>query len=57
MAQLPGPPGLQRTRPSAGNDIYTLLAGMALAIILGTVAFVIYRCVDLLDKPFPGFPG
>jgi hypothetical protein len=57
MAQMPGTPGLQRTRPSAANDIYTLLAGMALAIVLGTVAFVIYRCVDLLDKPFPGFPG
>ena len=57
MAQMPGTPGLQRTRPSAGNDIYTLLAGMALAIVLGTVAFVIYRCVDLLDKAFPGFPG
>ncbi len=57
MAQMPGTPGVQRTRAPIGNDIYTLLAGIALAIVLGTVAFVIYRCVDLFGKPFPGIGG
>jgi hypothetical protein len=56
MAQMPGP-GMQRTRAPVGNDIYTVLVAMALAIVLGTLAFVIYRCVDLLGKPFPGFYG
>jgi hypothetical protein len=54
MPQMPGP-GMQRTRAPVGNDIYTVLVAMALAIVLGTTAFVIYRCVDLLGKPFPGF--
>lgn len=43
------------SRPAPGNDIYTILLGIALAFVLGTVGFVIYRCNDLLGFPFPSF--
>lgn len=52
MAQLPGGP---RYKPV--NDIYTVLAGMALAVAVGTLAFVIYQCTELLGTPFPSFPS
>lgn len=39
------------------NDIYTVLASIALFISLGTVGFVIYRCNELFGTPFPGFAG
>ena len=57
MAQTPGSLTPQRSRASATNDIYTVLVSIALVTVLGTVAFVIYRCTELFDKPFPGFPG
>ena len=57
MAQTPGSMTPQRSRASATNDIYTVLVSIALVTVLGTVAFVIYRCTELFDKPFPGFPG
>jgi hypothetical protein len=40
-----------------GNDIYTVLVCIALAFILGAIAFVIYRCTEILGTPFPGFAG
>ncbi len=43
------------SRPAAGNDIYTVLLAAALAIVAGTLGFVIYRCSDLLGVPFPSF--
>lgn len=55
MAQIPGSPTPQRSRVAATNDIYTVLVGIALFTVLGTMAFAIYRCVDLLGTPFPGF--
>ncbi len=42
-----------RVRPS--NDIYTVLVSIALAVVAATIAFVIYRSVDLLGTAFPGF--
>jgi hypothetical protein len=57
MAQMPGSSGMQRSRQAVGNDIFTVFTGIALAIVLGTIAFVIYRCVDLFGRPFPVFPG
>lgn len=38
-------------RPS--NDIFTVMTAIALVAVLGTLAFVIYRCNELLGKPFP----
>lgn len=55
MASNPGGSQGQRVKP--GNDIYTLLVGIALALVAGTVAFVIYRCYELFGTPFPGFTG
>ncbi|MCG8404380.1 MAG: hypothetical protein MI923_04185 [Phycisphaerales bacterium] len=49
MAQAP------RVKP--GNDIYTVLAAIALALVAGTIGFVLYRCNELLGTPFPGFAG
>ena len=40
-----------------GNDVYTVLAGIALALVAGTIGFVLYRCSELLGTPFPGFAG
>ena len=57
MAQMPGSTGPRRPLARPDNDIYTVLVSIALAIVLGTIAFVIYRCVELFDTPFPGFPG
>jgi hypothetical protein len=54
MAQMPGTMP-QRSRPAADNDIYTVLVSIALFTVLGTIAFVIYRCIDLFSQPFPGF--
>ncbi len=47
-----GPSG-PRVRPS--NDIYTVMVAVALFAAIGAVAFAIYRCNELLGKPFPGF--
>jgi hypothetical protein len=57
MAQTPGTTGPRRSQAQGGNDIYTVLASIALATVLGTIGFVIYRCVQLFDTPFPGFTG
>ncbi|MBN2560145.1 MAG: hypothetical protein JXQ75_04370 [Phycisphaerae bacterium] len=58
MAQMPGSTGSQKPRTEATpNDIYTVLAGIALVTVLGTLAFAMYRCVQLFDTLFPGFPG
>ncbi|HWL92393.1 MAG TPA: hypothetical protein VNT79_02575 [Phycisphaerae bacterium] len=42
------------SRP-AGNDIYTVLLGAAVAVVAGTLGFVIYQSVALLGVPFPSF--
>lgn len=47
----------QRSRAPATNDIYTVLVSLALLAVLGTIAFVIYRCTELFDTAFPGFPS
>ncbi len=39
------------------NDIYTVLASIALVATIGAVSFVIYRCNELFGTPFPGFKG
>lgn len=57
MAQMPGTPGSSRLRARPTNDIYTVLVSIALAFVLGTVGFVIYRSTELFDSPFPGFMG
>jgi hypothetical protein len=55
MAHLPSGTGTQRTRIQPGHDIYTALVGIGLAIVMGSIAFVVYRCVELFDSPLPGF--
>ncbi len=57
MAQMPGSAGVQRSRQTAPNDIYTVLVGIALFTVLGTTGFVIYRCIELLGTAFPGMPS
>lgn len=37
------------------NDIYTVMVAIALTSVAGALAFAIYRCNELLGKPFPGF--
>ena len=46
MAQMPN------VRPT--NDIYTVLLGIACAVALGTLCFVLYRANLLFGTPFPG---
>ena len=53
MAQKPGTTAPRRPKTQPGNDIYTVLASIGLAIVLGTIGFVIYRCVQLFDTPLP----
>ena len=52
MAQTPNP---SRPAAKAPNDIYTVLASIAVVTVLGTIAFVIVRCTELFDTPLPGF--
>ena len=54
MAQMPTG---SRGSAKAGNDIYTVLVAIALALVAGTIGFVLYRCNELLGTPFPGFAG
>lgn len=42
-------------RVRADNDIYTVMVAIAVTCVVGTFAFAIYRCSELLGKPFPGF--
>lgn len=52
-AAKPKAPSGPRVR--AENDIYTVMVAVAVIAVIGTFAFGIYRCMDLLGKPFPGF--
>lgn len=55
MAQkTAGSPG-RHVQPT--HDIYTALVSIALAVVAGTLGFVLYRCAELLGTPFPGFAG
>lgn len=51
MATQPG--GYGRSKP--GNDIFTVLAAIALAVVAFALGYVIYRCNELLGEPFPSF--
>ncbi|MEK6644755.1 MAG: hypothetical protein AABZ08_12700 [Planctomycetota bacterium] len=51
---MKAPPG---PRINYSNDVYTVLASIALVISLGTVSFAIYRSNELFGTPFPGFAG
>ncbi len=55
MAAASGKPGPSGPRVRAGNDIFTVMVAIALVAAIGAVAFAIYRCNELLGKPFPGF--
>ncbi len=55
MAQAPATPTQVSSRRQAGNDIYTALVSISLALVVGTLAFVLYRCDELLGTPLPGF--
>ena len=57
MAQMPAGPTSQRPRVKPTNDIYTVLVSLAMAFVLGTSAFVVYRCIELLGTPLPGLIG
>jgi len=50
MAQMPEPAG---PRIPASHDIYTALVAIALAIVAGTLGFVIYRTNELMGTPTP----
>ena len=51
MGKTPKP---SRPAAKAPNDIYTVLASIAVVTVLGTIAFVIFRCTELFDTPLPG---
>lgn len=55
MAKGTPKPAPSGPRVRAENDIYTVMVAIALACVIGTFAFAIYRCNELLGKPFPGF--
>jgi hypothetical protein len=57
MAQMPGSIGPSPSPGKADNDVYTVLVCTAFVVVLGTLAFVIYRCTELFGTPFPGFGG
>ena len=44
--------GMPQSR--AYNDIYTVLVAIALAVVLGTIGFVIYRSIDIFGTALPG---
>ncbi|MBX3393999.1 MAG: hypothetical protein KF841_01390 [Phycisphaerae bacterium] len=48
-------PGGYGSRPAPENDIYTVLLGIALALVAGTFTFAIIRANELLGVPFPSF--
>jgi hypothetical protein len=52
---MAGQPGGSGPRTSPTNDIYTVLVGIGAFAVIATLAFVIYRCNELLGKPFPSF--
>lgn len=54
MAQMPGSTGSSLTSGKADNDIYTVLVCTAFVVVAGTLAFAIYRCIELFGSPFPG---
>jgi hypothetical protein len=39
----------------ADNDIYTILTGIALALVLGAIVFVMLRSNEILGTVAPGF--
>lgn len=41
--------------PDADNDIYTILTGIALALVLGAIAYVMIRSNEVLGTVAPGF--
>lgn len=49
MAQSP----IVRVRPT--NDVYTFFVITSCALVAGTIAFVIFRSIDLFGTAFPGF--
>lgn len=55
MAKKSTAPRPRRPQAQADNDLYTVLLSIGLVTVLGTIGFVIYRCVELFDAPFPGF--
>lgn len=55
MAQTPASPTSVSARRQAGNDIFTAMVSISLVLVVGTLAFVIYRCNELLGTPLPGF--
>ncbi len=55
MAQMPAGSTSQRPRGKPANDIYTVLVSIGLVSVLGSIAFIVYRCIELLDSPLPGF--
>jgi hypothetical protein len=57
MVQMPSSTGPSASPGKADNDLYTVLVCTAFAVVVGTLAFVIYRCIELFGTPFPGFSG
>jgi len=55
MAGLPSS-GYKPSRAS-DNDLYTAMAIIAFAFVLGAFVFVIIRSNELFGTPFPGFAG
>lgn len=39
------------------NDIYTVLASIAVLATVGAISFVLYRSNEIFGTPFPGFKG
>jgi len=57
MAKTRATSGQNRSLVRPSNDIYTVLVSIGLAIVLAAIGFVIFRCTELFDTPFPGIKG
>lgn len=55
MTQMTSGAGLQRSKPRADNDVYTVLVIIGFVVVAATLGFVMYRCNELFGSPFPSF--
>ncbi|MFQ5424474.1 MAG: hypothetical protein ACE5F9_10900 [Phycisphaerae bacterium] len=57
MAQQPTGGMRPTPRGKADNDIFTALLVIAFAIVVGTIAFTLFRSSELLGTAIPGITG
>ncbi len=57
MAQQPTSGMRPTPRGKADNDIFTALLIIAFAVVVGTIAFTLFRSSELLGTAIPGITG